>query len=57
MASNKPVGCLFPMCACAKSTLGCAYEPYDLKEPHNQEEEKEGHSFLATTFAYLLSEE
>ena len=30
--------CVFPVCQCDVPVgLGCPYEPYDLKEPHNIE--------------------
>jgi hypothetical protein len=35
---RRPVGCLFPMCACIETRLGCAHEEYDMKESHNDDD-------------------
>ena len=29
--------CKFPDCGCDIGRLGCAYEPYDMRQPHNEE--------------------
>ena len=37
-AKVKPIGCLYPFCACINGRVGCAHKPYDMKREWDGEQ-------------------
>lgn len=44
--------CKYPDCECIESRLGCAYAPYDMREPHNEPPT----SYIQQCFYHMLGE-